>query len=147
MAQAVAGMDKRTLAKALSGAGTAFGALSIVAPREVAHAYGVPVTPGGLQLQRLFGSRSLVISAMGLTAQTEEEIDRGLLAVAAMNALDAVTALAASARGTTRKTTIRAIASSVVYGGAALGIRSMKAAPVSAPPAPGSPSTGGAALA
>jgi hypothetical protein len=34
--------------------------------------------------------------------------------------------LAVSARGTTQKTTIRAIASSVVYGGAALGIRSMK---------------------
>jgi hypothetical protein len=125
MAQAIAGLDKRTLAKAFSGAGAAFGALSIVAPREVAHAYGVRVTPGGLQLQRLFGSRSLVISAMGLTAQTEEEIDRGLLAVAVMNAIDAVTALAAAARGTGRVTTIRAVASSVVYGGAALGIRSM----------------------
>jgi hypothetical protein len=119
-------MDKKTLAKALSGAGAAFGALSVVAPREVAHAYGVPVTAGGLQLQRLFGSRTLVISALGLTARTDEELDRGLLAVAAMNALDAVTALAAAARGTTRSTTVRAIASSVVYGGAALGIRSMK---------------------
>ena len=127
MAQAVAGLDKRTLAKALSGAGAAFSALSIVAPREVAHAYGVPITPGGLQLQRLFGSRSLVISALGLTAQTEEEIDRGLLAVAVMNAVDTLTALAAAARGTGRPTTIRAIASSLVYGGAALGIRSMKA--------------------
>lgn len=127
MAQTVAGMDKKTLAKALSGAGAAFGVLSVVAPREVAHAYGVPVTPGGLQLQRLFGSRALVIAALGLTARTDEELDRGLLAIAAMNALDAVTALAAAARGTTRATTIRAIASSVVYGGAALGVRSMKA--------------------
>jgi len=127
MAQVVAGMDKRTLAKALAGAGAAFSGLSIVAPREVARAYGVPISAGGLQLQRLLGSRSLVISAMGLTAQTEEEIDRGLLALAAMNALDAVTALAAAARGTGRPTTIRAVLSSIVYGGAALGIRSMQA--------------------
>ena len=127
MAQTVAGYDKRTLAKALSGAGAAFGALSIVAPREVATGYGVPITPSGLQLQRLFGSRSLVISAMGLTAQTEEEIDRSLLALAVVNAIDTVTALAAAVRGTGRKTTIRAIASSLTYGGAALGVRSMKA--------------------
>jgi hypothetical protein len=125
MAQTVAGMDKKTLAKALSGAGVAFGALSVVAPREVAHAYGVPVTSGGLQLQRLFGSRALVISALALTARTDEEVDRGLLAVAAMNLLDSVTALA-SARGASRATTVRAVASSLVYGGAALAVRSMK---------------------
>src|SRR4051794_41790846 len=93
MAQAVAGMSKQTLAKALGATGAAFGALSVVAPRAVAGGYGVPVTPGGLQLQRLFGSRALVISALALTARTDEEVDRGLLAVAAMNLLDTVTAL------------------------------------------------------
>ncbi len=97
MAQTVAGMDKQTLAKALAAGGAAFGLLSIVAPRVVATGYGVPVTPAGLQLQRLFGSRSLAISALGLTARTDDEVDRGLAAVAAMNLLDSVTALAAAA--------------------------------------------------
>jgi hypothetical protein len=125
MAQAVGGLDKKTLARALGAAGVAFGALSVVAPRAVAGGYGVPITPAGLQLQRLFGSRALVISALALTARTDEEADRGLLAVAAMNLLDSVTALA-SARGAARATTVRAVASSLVYGGAALAVRSMK---------------------
>jgi hypothetical protein len=129
-------MDKQSLAKALAGAGAAFGALSVVAPRVVAGGYGVPVTPSGLQLQRLFGSRALAISALALTAKTEEEVDRGLLAVAAMNVLDAWTALAAAARGTGRPTTVRALVSSAVYGGAALAIRSMKSPAPSAPVEP-----------
>ena len=115
MAQAVAGLDKQTLAKALAGAGTAFGAVSVVAPRVVAGAYGVPVTSGGLQLQRLFGSRALVISALALTARTDEEVDRGLLAVAAMNLLDSVTALA-SARGASRATTVPSAVTSTSAG-------------------------------
>jgi hypothetical protein len=125
MAQAVAGMSKQTLAKALGAAGAAFGALSVVAPRAVATGYGVPVTPGGLQLQRLFGSRALVVSALALTARTDEEVDRGLLAVAAMNLLDTVTALATAGKAGTRTTTW-AVASSLAYGGAALAVRSMK---------------------
>jgi hypothetical protein len=125
MAQTVAGMDKRTLARMLGAAGAAFGALSVVAPRAVAGGYGVPVTPGGLQLQRLFGSRALVISALALTARTDEETDRGLLAVAAMNLLDSVTALA-SAGGAARRTTVTAVVSSALYGGAAIAVRSMK---------------------
>ena len=64
MAQAVAGMSKQTLAKALGATGAAFGLVSVVAPRAIAGAYGVPVSPAGLQLQRLFGSRALVISAL-----------------------------------------------------------------------------------
>src|SRR3954465_10918434 len=96
MAQAVAGMSKQTLAKALGATGAAFGLVSVVAPRAVAGAYGVPVSPAGLQLQRLFGSRALVVSALALTAKTDEEADRGLAAVAAMNLLDSVTALAAA---------------------------------------------------
>ena len=125
MAQTVAGMDKQSLARALGAAGAAFGALSVLAPRAVAGGYGVPVTPGGLQLQRLFGSRALVISALALTARTDEETDRGLLAVAAMNALDTLTALA-SAGGAARRTTVTAVVSSLAYGGAALAVRSMK---------------------
>ena len=125
MAQTVAGTSKRTLAKALGAGGLAFGLLSVVAPRAVAKSYGVPVTPAGLQLQRLFGSRAAVISALALTARTDEEVDRGLAAVAAMNLLDSVTALLA-ARGAGRRTTVTAVASSLAYGGAALAVRSMK---------------------
>jgi hypothetical protein len=125
MAQTVAGLDKKTLARVLGGAGAAFGALSVVAPRVVATGYGVPVTPGGLQLQRLFGSRALVIAVLGLTARTDEETDRGLLAVAAMNLLDSLTALA-SARSAGSRTTATAVVSSLAYGGAALAVRSMK---------------------
>ncbi len=125
MAQAVGGMSKQTLAKALGAGGLAFGLLSVVAPRAGAPGYGVPLTPAGLQLQRLFGSRAAVISALALTARTDEEVDRGLAAVAAMNLLDSVTALLA-ARGAGRRTTMRAVASSLAYGGAALAVRSMK---------------------
>ena len=125
MARTVAGTSKQTLAKGLAAAGAVFGLVSVVAPRAVATGYGVPVTPAGLQLQRLFGSRTLVISALALTARTEEEVDRGLAAVAAMNLLDSMTALMA-AGGAARATTVRAIASSVAYGGAALAVRSMK---------------------
>ena len=124
-AKAVGGMTKQQWGKALGAAGVAFGALSVVAPRAVAGGYGVPVTPAGLQLQRLFGSRALVISALALTARTDEEVDRGLLAVAAMNALDSVTALA-SAGGAKGSTTLRAVLSSLAYGAAALAVRSMK---------------------
>ena len=125
MAQAVAGMTKQTLTKALGATGVAFGALSVLAPRVVAGGYGVPVTPGGLQLQRLFGGRSLAMSALALTAKTDEEIDRGLLALAAVNLLDTVTALAAAGKAGT-STTVRAVVSSLAYGGAALAVRSMK---------------------
>ena len=125
MAQAVERMSKQTLARALGAAGAAFGLVSVVAPRAVATGYGVPVTPAGLQLQRLFGSRALVISALALTARTEEEADRGLAAVAAMNLLDSLTALMA-ARNAGRATTVRAIASSLAYGAAALAVRAMK---------------------
>jgi hypothetical protein len=66
-----------------------------------------------------------VISVLGLTARTDEETDRGLLAVAAMNLLDSVTALA-STRTAGSRTTATAVASSLLYGGAALAVRSMK---------------------
>ncbi len=125
MVQTAGGTSKQTLAKALGAGGAAFGLLSVIAPRAIATGYGVPVTPQGLQLQRLFGSRSLVISVLALTARTEEEADRGLAAVAAMNLLDSVTALMA-ARDAGRATTVRAIASSVAYGAAALAVRAMK---------------------
>ena len=125
MAQTVGGASKQTLAKALGAVGAAFGLVSVVAPRAIATGYGVPVTPQGLQLQRLFGSRALLIGVLGMTARTEEEVDRGLAAVAAMNLLDSVTALMA-ARGSGRPTTVRAIASSLAYAGAALAVRSMK---------------------
>ena len=125
MAQTVEGTSKRTLAKALGAGGVAFGVLSVVAPRAIATGYGVPVTPQGVQLQRLFGSRSLVIGVLAMTARSEEEVDQGLAAVAAMNLLDSVTALLA-ARGSGRATTVRAVASSLAYGGAALAVRSMK---------------------
>jgi len=125
MATTVAGMSKQQLARVLGATGAAFGLVSVVAPRAVAGTYGVPVTPAGLQLQRLFGSRALAISVLALTARTDEEVDRGLAAVAAMNLLDSVTALLA-ARGEGRRTTMRAVASSLTYGGAALAVRSMK---------------------
>ncbi|WP_409331860.1 hypothetical protein [Trujillonella humicola] len=85
----------------------------------------MPVTPGGLQLQRLFGSRALALSALALTAKTEEEVDRGLAAVAAVNVLDTLTALAGAGKAGGR-TTRRAVVSSLAYGAAALWVRSMK---------------------
>ncbi len=125
MATTVAGMSKQQLARALGVTGAAFGLTSIIAPRTVAGGYGVPVTPAGLQLQRLFGSRALAISVLALSAKTEEETNRGLAVVAGMNAIDALTALAAAAQAG-RPTTLRAVVSSVAYGAAALAVRSLK---------------------
>ena len=125
MARTTAGTSKQQMAKALGAAGAAFGAMSVLAPRMVANGYGVPVTPGGLQLQRLFGSRALVISALALTAKTDEEVDRGLAALAAANLIDTVTAVAGAAKAGSRTTT-RAVVSSLAYGGAALWVRAMK---------------------
>jgi hypothetical protein len=125
MATTVAGMSKQQLARALGATGAAFGLASIVAPRAVAATYGVPVTAAGLQLQRLFGSRALAISVLALTARTDEEVDRGLAVVAGMNAVDALTALAAWAQAG-RATTLRAAVSSLAYGATALAVRSMK---------------------
>jgi hypothetical protein len=120
-----AGTSKQTAARALGIAGAAFGAVSVLAPRAVATGYGVPPTPQGLQLQRLFGSRALALSVMALTARTPEEVDRGLAVVAGANLLDVLTALAA-AGGSGRPTTVRAVASSAVYGAAALAVRAMR---------------------
>ena len=117
--------QKQSMAQLLGAAGVAFGAISVLSPRTVANSYGVPVTPAGLQLQRLFGSRALVLSALALTAKTDEEVDRGLAAVAAMNLLDTLTALAAAGKAGSR-TTATAVASSLAYGTAALWVRSMK---------------------
>jgi hypothetical protein len=125
MATTVAGMSKQQLARALGVTGAAFGLTSIVAPRTVAGGYGVPVTPAGLQLQRLFGSRALAISVLALSAKTEEETNRGLAVLAGANAIDALTALAAAAQAG-RPTTLRAVVSSVAYGAAALAVRSLK---------------------
>jgi hypothetical protein len=125
MATTVAGMSKQQLTRALGATGAVFGLASIVAPRAVAATYGVPVTAAGLQLQRLFGSRALGISVLALTARTDEEVDRGLAVVAGMNAIDALTALAAAAEAG-RATTLRAVVSSVAYGATALAVRSMK---------------------
>jgi hypothetical protein len=125
MAKRAAGMSKQSMARALGATGAAFGLLSVLAPRAVARSYGVPITPGGLQLQRLFGSRALALSVSALTARTREEVDRGLLLLAAANVLDVLTALGA-ARGSGRPTTVRAVASSAVYAAAALAVRGMR---------------------
>ena len=125
MATTVAGMSKQQLARALGATGAAFGLTSVVAPRVVARSYGVPVSPAGLQLQRLFGSRALAISVLALSAKTEEETNRGLAVLAGANAIDALTALAAAAQAG-RPTALRAVVSSVAYGAAALAVRSMK---------------------
>jgi hypothetical protein len=118
-------MSKQDLAKALGAVGAGFGVLSVLAPRTVAKVYGVPVTPGGVQLQRLFGSRSLALAVLMLTAASDEETDRGLLVLAGSSALDSLTALA-SAGSNGGRTTVSAVLSSLFQGGAALAIRSMK---------------------
>ncbi|RBY85084.1 hypothetical protein [Blastococcus sp. TF02A-26] len=125
MAKTATGTSKQSMAKALGAAGAAFGLVSVVAPRVVANGYGVPVTPGGLQLQRLFGSRALALSALALTAKTDDEVDRGLTAVAAVNLIDTLTALAGAGKAGSRTTT-RAVVSSLAYGAAALWIRSLE---------------------
>jgi hypothetical protein len=125
MAKSATGMSKQSMARALGAAGAAFGLLSVLAPKTVARSYGVPITPAGLQLQRLFGSRALAISVLALTARTDEETDRGLAAVAGVNLLDTLTALA-NAGSAGGKTTTRAVLSSLAYGSAALAIRAQK---------------------
>jgi hypothetical protein len=125
VAVTLSGSSKSTLARALAAVGAAFGLTSVVAPCVIATAYAVPATPHGLQLQRLFGSHSLIVSLSALTARSEEEIDRWPASVAAMNLIDTVTAPGA-ARGSGRPTAVRAVVSSMAYGGTALALRLMK---------------------
>jgi hypothetical protein len=125
VAVTLSGSSKSTLARALAAVGAAFGLTSVVAPRVIANAYAVPATPHGLQLQRLFGSHSLIVSLSALTARSEEEIDRWPASVAAMNLIDTVTAPGA-ARGSGRPTAVRPVVSSMAYGGTALALRLMK---------------------
>jgi hypothetical protein len=65
------------------------------------------------------------VSALALTVRNDEEVDRGLAAVAAMNLLGLLTALL-SAQGASWPTTMWAVASSPAYGGAAPAVRGVK---------------------
>ena len=124
MASTIGGVSKQTLVRALGTAVSAFGIASIVAPGVLGTAYGVPATPHGRQMQRLLGARTLALGLWGMTAKTEEESQRGLALVAGMTLVDAVTALRA-AQEMGSAATVRGVASSGLFGAAALGLRSL----------------------
>jgi hypothetical protein len=66
----------------------------------------------------------LVLAAWTFTARTSEETDRVVTAAAAMNACDALTALAAS-KGTGRATGVRAAATSGAFAALCFVVRSL----------------------
>lgn len=113
---------KRGQAQLLSAIGAAFGAAALLAPEKLAAAYKVPPDPYGKQLARLFGTRTVALAVWGLTATTEEELDRGLALTATVTAVDVVTA-ALSAKEVGRSAATRSAVSSAIFSLAALGIR------------------------
>lgn len=117
--------SKQSLVRGLGAAGVAFGLTGLLAPRAMEGVYGIPSTPHTRQLLRLFGSRTLALAVWGLTARTDEELDRGLALIGGMSLLDAVTSLVT--RGTTgTSNALRAATSSAFFGAAALAVRAQK---------------------
>jgi hypothetical protein len=113
---------RRQQAQLLSAFGVAFGAAALLAPEKLAAVYKVPPDPYGKQLARLFGTRTVALAVWGLTAKTEEELDRGLAITAVATAVDAVTA-ALSAKDVGPSAAARSAVSSAIFSVAALCIR------------------------
>ena len=126
MAKTLLGLPKRTLVTALGASAALFGGAGLLAPRALAAAYAVPVTPHSTQLLRLFGTRMLALAAWTFTARTDEEVDRLLAVAAGMNAADALTALATSG-STGRAGAVRAAATSGTFGALGWAVRSLDA--------------------
>ena len=118
-------MSDDSMIQGLSAAGAAFGAAGVLAPRLVEAAYAVPSTPHTDQLLRLWGSRNLVLAGWVLTARSEEETSRALTMLAAMNALDALTAFTLGRR-TGAATWIRAALTSGLFAAATSALRARR---------------------
>jgi hypothetical protein len=73
-------------------------------------------------MARLFGTRTVALAVWGLTAKTDEELDRGLTLSAMVTAVDALTA-ALSARDIGRSAAARSAVTSVLFSSMSLGIR------------------------
>jgi hypothetical protein len=125
MAKTAMGMSKEGWRQALNGSAAVFGLGGLFAPRALGAAYGVPSSPHTTQLLRLFGSRMLALAAVGFTARTREEKDRLLAVAAALNIVDALTALAAGS-GTGRSTAVRAAATSAGFAALGAVVRSLE---------------------
>jgi hypothetical protein len=119
------GMSKRDLVQVLGWSAALFGGAGVLAPRVLEVAYGIPRSPHARQLVRLFGTRMVVLAVWAFTARTPEERDRLLATAAGMNAVDAVTALAA-ARGTGGATAVRAAVTSAAYAAISATARSLE---------------------
>ncbi len=124
MAKNALGMSKPALVRVLAGNAAAFGLTGLLAPRVLEAAYGIPQSPHGRQLIRLFGSRMLVLAAWSYTARTNEETNRALAAGVAMNVVDTLTAL--SARRATGGTALRGAATSAAFAGLLAAVRSLE---------------------
>jgi hypothetical protein len=123
MAKNALGMSKPALIRVLAGNAAAFGLTGLMAPGVLERVYGVPRSPHGRQLIRLFGSRMLVLAAWSYTARTDEEANRALAAGVAMNVVDTVTAL--SAARATGGTALRGAATSAAFAGILAAVRSL----------------------
>ena len=83
----------------LAVASLGFGAAGVLAPTALRRSYGMttPAAPGELNyVGRLWGSRTAVIGALALAARGTEQQRVVLTLAAAMNGLDAVTAVTTS---------------------------------------------------
>jgi hypothetical protein len=118
-------MSDEKLVQGLAAAAVAFGAAGVLAPRVVEGAYAVPSTPHTDQLLRLWGSRNLALSAWVLTARSDEETSRALTVLAAMNALDALTAVIVG-RGTGAATWFRAALTSGFFAATTAALRARR---------------------
>lgn len=91
-------LDQMT--KLLGVASAGFGVVGMLAPGALRRSYGMSASdPGGelAYLGRMWGTRTLVLGAFALGAQSPEEQRRVLMLAAGLNAFDALTAASTGA--------------------------------------------------
>jgi hypothetical protein len=77
----------------LGVASLGFGVAGVLAPTALRRAYGMSASSGELTyIGRMWGSRTAVLGALALAAETTAEQRRVAMLVAGMNAMDAVAA-------------------------------------------------------
>jgi hypothetical protein len=94
----------------------------------MAAAFRVPVsgrTPESMLLTRLFGAHTIALGLWGLTAGTEEEMDRGLAITGGISLLETLLALTYVGRGRA-SSALPVVAASAAFGATALAIRFRK---------------------
>lgn len=117
-------MDRRSLVTVLGGSAVAFGVVAVAAPGALHSGYGMASTSTSRSLMRLWGTRTATLGALAMRAR-DEDLDEWLLALAAMNGLDAVLDLAGIRDGISSNSATATAATSAVFAALMLVARSL----------------------